>query len=199
MAVRDPDSQLVRDLTAGNGPQRRAALGKLYERYSRRVFNVAWRVTGDWNRAQDVTQDVFLTLRDRVGSWRGEASLGSWLYRLAVNRAIDHRRRERRRPAWRMGDGPLDETARRPRGGDASEVPEDPLEREGEKGAVHRALRRLSPKLRAILVLRYLEGLSYEDLASVLACSLGTVKSRLSRAHAAFREAIEAEGGADLW
>lgn len=198
MAARDPDLELVRDLTAGDAEARRAALGELYVKYNRRVFNVAWRVTGDWNRAQDVTQDVFLSLRDRAGSWRGDASLGSWLYRLAVNRSIDHRRREQRRPAWRMGDGPLDEEVRRPRGDDATELPDDRLERAGEEDRVQRALARLSPKLRAVLVLRYLEGLSYEELASVLACSLGTVKSRLNRAHAAFKEAILADGGPAL-
>lgn len=198
MAVRDPDLELVRDLTSGSAEERRDALGALYERYNKRVFNVAWRVTGDWNRAQDVTQDVFLTLKDRVGSWRGDASLGSWLYRLAVNRAIDHRRREQRRPAWRMGDGPLDEEVRRPRGEDASERPQDRLDLADARADVERALARLSPKLRAILVLRYLEGLSYEDLASVLACSLGTVKSRLNRAHAAFKEAMEAGGSEAL-
>ena len=198
MAVRDPDLELVRDLTSGSADRRRDALAALYERYGRRVFNVAWRVTSDWNRAQDVTQDVFLTLKERVGSWRGDASLGSWLYRLAVNRAIDHRRREQRRPAWRMGDGPLDEEVRRPRGEDATVFPSDALDREEQDARVRAALERLSPKLRAILVLRYLEGLSYEDLAAVLACSLGTVKSRLNRAHAAFKEALEAEGGGDL-
>jgi RNA polymerase sigma-70 factor (ECF subfamily) len=187
----DPDRELVRDLASDDPTRQREALGLLYERYNRRVFNVAWRVLGDWARAQDVVQEVFLHLRDRIGTWRGDAGLPSWIYRIAVNRAIDHRRREIRRPAWRMGETPLEEPVRRPRGDEASPPPLDQLEREGEKGRVRHALEGLSPKLRAVLVLRYQEGLSYEELAEVLACSLGTVKSRLNRAHAAFKGAYE--------
>lgn len=197
MGAGEEDLELARGLRSDDADVRRTALAGLYDRYAKRVFNVAWRVTGDWNRAQDVTQDVFLTLEARIGSWRGDAALGSWLYRLAVNRAIDHRRREQRRPAWRMGDEPLDEEVRRPRGEQAQAEPAHGLDREGDASQIHQALQRLSPKLRAVLVLRYLEGLSYDELSEVLACSLGTVKSRLNRAHQAFRVALEAEGGAD--
>ena len=64
----DPDRELVRDLASGDAERQQRALGLLYERYHRRVFNVAWRVLGDWSRAQDVVQDVFLHLRDRIGT-----------------------------------------------------------------------------------------------------------------------------------
>jgi RNA polymerase sigma-70 factor (ECF subfamily) len=198
LTVRDPDLELVRDLAAGDPARQRRALGLLYERYHQRVFNVAWRVLGDWARAQDVTQDVFLQLADRIGSFRGEAGLTSWIYRITVNRAIDARRRERRRPAWRMGATQLESAVRRPRGEPVVEDPEEDTERDAQTIRVKRALGHLSPKLRAILVLRYLEGLSYEELSEVLACSMGTVKSRLNRAHAALKRALEAaeeEGG----
>jgi len=197
LAAGDPDLELARGLRSDDADVRRDALAALYERYSGRVFNVAWRVTGDWNRAQDVTQDVFLTLQDRIASWRGDAALGSWLYRLAVNRAIDHRRREQRRPAWRMGDDPLEEEVRRPRGEQAQAESGHPMEQEGEAAKVHEALQKLTPKLRAVLVLRYLEGLSYEELSEVLSCSLGTVKSRMNRAHRALKAALQPEDGAD--
>lgn len=195
MNARDPDLELVRELESDDPERRRRALGRLYERHHRRVFNVAWRVLGDWGQAQDVTQDVFLHLAERISSFRGEAGLTSWIYRITVNRAIDARRRERRRPAWRMGDAPLEEVVRRPRGD--AQPGHDPgvgLDQDERERRIQDALARLSPKLRAIVVLRYIEGLTYEQLAEVLGCARGTVKSRLNRAHAALQEALEEEG-----
>ena len=151
---------------------------------------IAGRVPHD--DAQDVTQDVFLHLAERISTFRGEAGLTSWIYRITVNRAIDARRRERRRPAWRMGDAPLEEAVRRPRGdAQREEEPGQGLDRDARERRVQAALARLSPKLRAIAVLRYIEGLTYEQLAEVLGCAPGTVKSRLSRAHAALQQALE--------
>lgn len=182
---RDPDRELVRDLGAADAETRRRALGALYERHAAAVLNVAWRVSGDWAAAQDVTQDVFLTLPQRVGTFRGDASLSSWLYRIAINRAIDAKRRDSRRPAARLGGVPDEalEGARTPLG--ERRAPPEPPETTPTERVVRAALAALSPKLRAIAVLRYVEGLSYEQLAEVLGCSIGTVKSRLNRAHAA--------------
>jgi RNA polymerase sigma-70 factor (ECF subfamily) len=190
LSAPDPDLDLVRALGSGDPEVRRRALGDLYDRHHRRVFRVAWRVVGDWVKAQDVTQEVFLHLADRIHTFRGDAGLASWIYRITVNKAIDARRREARRPAWRMGDAALEDAVRRPRG----EVPPSDVdggpERDERARRVQAALAELSPKLRAILVLRYLEGLSYDDLAEVLDCSMGTVKSRLNRAHAALARAL---------
>jgi RNA polymerase sigma-70 factor (ECF subfamily) len=190
LSASDPDLELVRDLASQDADVRRRALGELYERHHRRVFNVAFRVLGDWSRAQDVTQEVFLQLAARIGTFRGDAGLTSWMYRITVNRAIDVRRREGRRPAWRMGDAFPERGARRPRGDAVSIEPPEVLERELLADRVRLALDRLSPKLRAILVLRYLEGLSYDELAEVLDCSMGTVKSRLNRAHTAMEREL---------
>jgi RNA polymerase sigma-70 factor (ECF subfamily) len=190
---RDPDLELVQDLESPDPDRRRRALGLLYDRHSRRVFNVAWRVLGDWDLAQDVTQEVFLHLADRISSFRGEAGLTSWIYRVTVNRAIDARRHEKRRPAWRMGDALLEDIVRRPRGDTAEEDPGRDLDQEVRERRVQAALAQLSPTLRAIAVLRYVEGLTYEQLAEVMGCAPGTVKSRLSRAHAALQRALEGQ------
>lgn len=186
----DPDRDLVRDLGAGDPARRRWALGQLYERHSAAVFSVAWRVSGDWSVAQDVTQEVFLGLPARVAGFRGDASLASWLYRIAINRAIDARRRDGRRPALRLGALPDEalQGARTPLG--ERHAPPEPPEASPAERRVRAALAELSPKLRAIAVLRYVEGLSYEQLAEVLGCSIGTVKSRLNRAHAALAQRL---------
>jgi RNA polymerase sigma factor (sigma-70 family) len=94
----DPDQALVQDLASTDPARRRQALGQLYERHSGRVYNTAYRVLGSAADAQDVTQEVFLHIADRIKSFRGDASLTSWVYRVTVNLAIDARRRKARRP-----------------------------------------------------------------------------------------------------
>ena len=186
----DPDRELVRDLSSPSRARQRRALAALYERHAEALVNVAWRVAGDWSAAQDVVQDVFVNLAARIVSFRGESSLASWLYRITVNRAIDLKRHEGRRPAARLGALPDDvlEGARTPLGGAA--VAPEPREASPEAARVRAALDALSPKLRPIAVLRYVEGLSYDELAEVLGLSLGTVKSRLNRAQAALAKAL---------
>lgn len=181
----DPDRDLVRALQGGNAVERRDALAGLFDRHQRRVYNVALRVLGDSGAAQDVAQDVFMNLERHVRTFRQDASFVSWIYRITVNRAIDHRRREARRPAARMGDaGAALESSRLP-GRSDHQGPEEAADGDEAAARVQAALLELSPKLRAIAVLRYVEGLSYEELAEALHCSMGTVKSRLNRAHAA--------------
>lgn len=181
----DPEARLVRALSTGDAEQRRRALGELYDRHAEGVLNVVWRLTGDWATAEDVTQEVFLALPGRIASFRGESALAAWLYRVAVNRAIDVRRHAARRPAARLSQVRDEDLlgAHPPQGSVASEPEVE--EADPRARAVQAALLRLSPKLRAIAVLRYVEGLSYEQLAEVLGVRLGTIKSRLSRAHEA--------------
>jgi RNA polymerase sigma-70 factor, ECF subfamily len=188
----DPDRALVRDLASPDPATRRTALAELYERHQTRVFNTAYRVLGSTADAQDVTQEVFLHVADRIGSFRGDSSLTSWVYRVTVNLSIDARRRASRRPAAKGGEGdgaPGDAAESRP----GTSAPVDPVaaaEREESERRVHAALDRLSPKLRAVVVLRYFENLSYEDIADVMQTSIGTVKSRLNRAHTALESLL---------
>ena len=186
----DPDRDLVRALQSEDADARHEALGALYDRHQRRVLNVALRVLGDFGAAQDVAQDVFINLPRSVRTFRRDASFVSWIYRITVNRAIDFRRRMARRPAAKMGDMPVGlETSGLP-GREAAAQPDEPLSRSEAAQRVQAALMRLSPKLRAIAVLRYVEGLSYEELSEALDCSIGTVKSRLNRAHGALQREL---------
>jgi RNA polymerase sigma-70 factor (ECF subfamily) len=184
----DPDRILVRDLGSDDPATRRRALAELFERHQARVFNTAYRVLGSTADAQDVTQDVFLHVADRIGSFRGDSSLTSWVYRVTVNLAIDARRRASRRPSAKGGE---EESVDLESGNGrrvVSERDDDPVssaERSEAEDRVHLALEKLSTKLRAVVVLRYFENLSYEDIADVMQTSIGTVKSRLNRAHAA--------------
>ncbi len=188
----DPDLELVRALAEGDPEVRQRALTDLYDRHQRRVMTVAYRVLGDWARAEDVAQEVFLNLSRSVRSFRGDASFKSWIYRITVNRAIDSRRKDARRPVSRLPDTTAGLELSLPTGREGTVAPDSGVRRDEHAEQVRQALARLSPKLRAVAVLRYVEGLSYDELAEVLDCSIGTVKSRLNRAHTALARELGA-------
>ena len=147
----------------------REAFRRLFDLYRDRVYSIAIHVLGVEAAAKDATQQVFLRLLSEIRRFRGEAQFSTWLYRLVVNACLDERRRQRR-----FVGGPPPERAQRPGQEDAV------LARQ-----VASALAALPDKLRIPLVLRHVEGLSYEEIATVLHCSAGTVASRLNRGHAA--------------
>jgi RNA polymerase sigma-70 factor (ECF subfamily) len=187
----DPDLDIVRLAQARS--TRRVAMGMLYERYRERVYNVALRVVGNGDEAADVLQEVFLLLFRKIHRFREQAFFASWVYRITVNLSLDHLRRRRRAPLPTAEDSILD-AALETTGltGPERRLADRDLERH-----VRIALRRLSPRLRIVIVLRYLEGLAYGDIAEILECSVGTVKSRLNRAHAAMRRELARRYGTD--
>jgi RNA polymerase sigma-70 factor, ECF subfamily len=184
----DPDHELVHACQRSAPSLLEGDFRRLYERYKDRVYNVCYRITGNASDALDASQETFGIVFRRVGEFRFQSRFSSWVYRIAVNASIDLKRRSSSRrlasldamseavqPGGTRFD-PRDETTEMP----ASAASRHELEQE-----IQRAIGRLSPKLRSITVLRYVENLSYEELAETLSISLGTVKSRLSRAHEA--------------
>jgi RNA polymerase sigma-70 factor (ECF subfamily) len=153
----------------------REALRVLFDAYKDRVFSLAVHFVGDETAATDVAQEVFLRLFSRIGQFRGEARFDTWLFRLVANVCLDeHRRRRRLAPLPPEGDTAWPE-------GPGS--PERRLAERQMRDTVRAAVARLSPKLRLPILLRYLEDLSYEEIAAVLGCTKGTVGSRLNRGH----------------
>lgn len=185
----DPDLDIVR--LAQRHATRRVAMGVLYERYRERVYNVALRIVGTSDEASDVLQDVFVLLFRKVHRFRARAVFASWVYRITVNVSLDQLRRRRRGPTP-VGnsvvlDGPQELAG--------LTVPERGAAQHDLERHIQVALATMSSRLRIVVVLRYLEGLSYADIADVLGCSIGTVKSRLNRAHTALRRALESRYG----
>jgi RNA polymerase sigma-70 factor, ECF subfamily len=145
---------------------------RVFERYADRVHSIALHyLRGDDAAAKDVTQEVFVKVFRAAPTFRAEAGLGTWLYRITANACIDELRRRRR--LLFFGDMPLrlhgSVTASGPDEGDAE---------------ITAAVGRLSPRLRLAVLLRYFDDLSYEEIARALDCTPGTVASRLHRAHA---------------
>jgi RNA polymerase sigma-70 factor (ECF subfamily) len=154
----------------------REAFRTLYETYKDRVYSIAYYFFhADADAASDVTQQVFLKLMRDLGKFRGDATFSTWLYRLVVNACVD-RSRSRRKDA--VGEDPLvlDRMATHP-------SHEEFFARREVAASVQEAIAALPGKLRAAILLRYFEDLSYADMAAALNCSIGTVASRLSRGH----------------
>lgn len=154
----------------------REAFRQLFETYKDKVFSIAvYSFGGDEAAASDVSQQIFLKLMTTIGQFRGESAFTTWLYRLVVNACTDELRKRRRflpfgdwTPASKLED-------RRPQ--------EKRFARMELADSVQGAIHELSPKLRMAILLKYVEGLSYDEIAGVLGCSKGTVASRLNRGH----------------
>lgn len=152
-----------------------AAFRELFESHKDKVYSIALRYAGDPAAAMDITQDTFLKLMDRIGQFRGESSFDSWLYRLVVNSCLDYRRRQKR---WMPMVEEFFDTFRAPQATALQDLMKDERQQQ-----VQDVVARLAPEHRVVVVLRYTEGLSYEEIAEILNCSRGTVASRLNRAH----------------
>ena len=178
---RDSDAELVQQVIEERSPE---AFRKLYERYKKPVFNTAYRLLGNLALALDATQEVFLLVYRKMDRFDFRAAFSSWLYRCAVNVILDVGRKVRRDKAITFSDlHPGAQGRELPFVGGRTQPADQELVESERSRAVQRALLRLSPKLRAVMVLRYMEGLSYEQIAYVIGRSVGTVKSRISRAH----------------
>lgn len=164
----DDIRQIIQGCLAGDA----VAQEQLYERYHRAVYRLAVRMVGRQD-APDVAQEVFLRVFRGLHSFQGAAEFSTWLYRVAVNECLRHQRRNTHRLEPLSGD---------PMSGWAG--PEDQAE---QADLLERALQGLEEQLRAVFLLRELEGLSYAQIAAVLGVPPGTVASQLSRARAELR------------
>jgi len=158
----------------------------LFETHKDRVYSIALRYTGDSAAAMDIAQDTFLKLLSSIRQFRGDASFESWLYRLVVNTCLDHHRKRRR--FLPMLDDALDDALDRLRAPRESALHD--LLREEQEGRVQQVVAQLPEDQRMVVVLRYTEGRSYEEIADLLGCRRGTVASRLNRAHKALERRL---------
>jgi RNA polymerase sigma-70 factor (ECF subfamily) len=182
--LEDPDAALVAACRQPGSDGFERAFEELFTRYRDRVYAIAFRVLGNAVDALDVVQESFALVFRKLGSFRGGSLFSTWLFRIVVNSSIDHRRKHSNRPLVGIDDAEdLDHPDQEP-------GPVDRAETSELAGQVQSALDVLSPKLRAILALRYLEDMSYDELAVTLSLSLGTVKSRLARAHLALEQVV---------
>jgi RNA polymerase sigma-70 factor (ECF subfamily) len=183
---RADDRTLVERAARGD----REAFGALVQRHQDRVFNLAYQVVRNREDALDVAQEAFVKAFISLARFKGEASFTTWVHRIVVNLAIDCLRRRRR------GDpAAYDDRLALPEDGEASlAAPDDPeraLETRQVRSLLARGIQALPPAHRAVLVLREIEGLSYEEIARVVGCNLGTVMSRLFYARRKLQKVLQ--------
>ena len=181
----DPDERLARRLAR----REMGALREAYELHGERVQRLCLRLLGRRADAEDATQEVFLKLFERASAFDGRARFSTWLHRLTVNLCLHRMERERLRLARALPED----------GGvlaDPCATPPEALSRTEAREALERLLARLSPEHRAVLVLRELEELSYQEIAAALGLPEGTVMSRLSRAREKLRALMSGQPAA---
>ncbi len=173
------DLELARAAAAGDS----TAFEKLYEQHHRRVYSLCLRMTGNGPQAEDLTQDVFLQVYKKIGSFRGDSAFTTWLHRLTVNQVLMHFRRRGVK---------LEHTSEE---GDFTNVVETPLQSTRrismvDKLALEKAISELPPGYRTVFVLHDVEGYEHEEISKLLGVTIGTSKSQLHKARMRLRELL---------
>jgi RNA polymerase sigma-70 factor (ECF subfamily) len=180
------DHRLIADCLQGDT----AAFGELVRRYQDRLFNTVYRLVDNAEDAQDVVQEAFLNAYQSLDGFKGDALFFTWLYRIAVNTAISLKRK-RRNILSLSGQPGRNDSGLEPLDDSEETRPGRGLERVEEEQRIQRALNRLSPEHRAVLVLKDMGGQKYEIMADILRVPIGTIRSRLHRARAELRELLQ--------
>lgn len=168
-----------------------SAFEQLLDHYQKPVYHQALRLVGNPEDAADVTQEVFIKVWKHLPSFRGESSFSTWLYRLTDNAALDLIRREKKR----RGDSSLDdEESALILPADPAPTPHQAIEQKELHQAVADGLAQLSEEHRQVLVMREINGLSYEEIGNILGLSPGTVKSRIARARISLAKFLQKTG-----
>ncbi len=169
------------------------AFEQLIEGYEKKIINYCWRMLGNPLDAEDAAQEVFVKVFRFIGSFTGQSSFSTWLYRIASNVCLDLLRKRKRRPAETVslnqcnaeGDEfalPIEDT---------SPTPYESAQMNEAQRVLTAALEQLGEEQRRVIVLRDIEGLSYDEIAQIINVAPGTVKSRINRARKALQKLLE--------
>jgi RNA polymerase sigma-70 factor, ECF subfamily len=182
--VSDDDNRLIAKCRDGNA----AAFGELVLRYEDRLFNTVLRLVNNAEDARDVVQEAFLHAYQSLHSFKGDSLFFTWLYRIAINTAISLQRKQK--PMLRLQASGDEKSTIEPL--DASEMnrPDYSLQVAEEEQRIQYALSKLSAEHRAVLVMKDMDGIKYEDMAETLGVPVGTIRSRLHRARLELRDIL---------
>jgi RNA polymerase sigma-70 factor (ECF subfamily) len=183
MASQD-DHELIRACLSGQSE----AFGCLVLRYQDRLLHTLTCVLGSREDAQDVAQEALVRAFRKLDTFRGDSAFYSWLFRIALNAAVTYQRRNRQ-PHASLEAG-RESSGSEPRDPRADAQPSHSLETEERQRLVRAALARLPEEYRTALVLKEMEGLKYEEIAELVGCPIGTVRSRIHRAREELREKL---------
>ena len=176
--TREQEAAIVRKVLGGDAN----AFETLVLEYEKNVYNIALRMTGNSEDAADMTQEAFIKAYNSLQSFRGDSKFSVWLYRIVSNVCLDFLRSKNRRPTVSLSVEDDDGEDTQLDVADESQSPELLLDRKLTRDSVRRGLDSLPPDYRQILLLRDIQGLSYDEIAQALSLEVGTVKSRIFRA-----------------
>jgi len=174
-----PDEELARLAAEGDA----AAFEEIHERYRRRVYSIALLMTGNEADAEDLTQDSFVSVLRWIGSFRGEASFTSWLYRLVVNQVRMHFRRRQARSEYQTSDGEIPER-------ESVNTRRANSEQVIDRIILEEAVQRIPKGYRAAFILHDVEGYEHKEVGLLMGWAAGTSKSQLHRARAGLRKLL---------
>ena len=178
-------------VTLKNAVNREQTFEGLVQQHKNRIYGYICRLTNDSPDAEDITQEVFIRAYQSMHAFRHDAALDTWLYRIATNLVIDRFRRGKRAPQTVPVGSEEDAAIRDLPSTSRESDPQATVQLTELQGQVQRAIQSLPPKLRAVVVLHDMEGLSYEEVAQTVGCPVGTVKSRLFNARLLLRRKLQ--------
>jgi RNA polymerase sigma-70 factor (ECF subfamily) len=187
MGVRETDQQLVERAQKGDS----RAFDLLVKKYQHKILGLISRYVQDHSEVQDVAQEAFIKAYRALGSFRAESAFYTWMYRIAINTAKNYLVSRGRRPPG--SDLDISDAEIVDQSGRLSDIesPEAAIARDQLEAAVFEAIEKLPDDLRTAITLREFDGLSYEDIATIMECPVGTVRSRIFRAREAVDKHIE--------
>ena len=167
---------------------RREAFGQLVERYQNRLFHSLLHLLGSTEDAQDAAQDAFVQAFEKLGSFRGQSQFYSWLFRIAFNTAVSNKRKTRRMAV--SLEARKEASGLEPPDANPSTEPSYAMDVSDRQRLIQQALSELSEEFRTALVLKEMDGMSYEEIADVVDVPVGTVRSRIHRARFELRDKL---------
>jgi RNA polymerase sigma-70 factor (ECF subfamily) len=180
------DAILIQDagVSAALAGDAMSGFEELYRKHYRRVYSICLRMTGNVAEAEDLTQEAFIQLHRKLGSFRGEAAFTTWLHRLTVNHVLMHFRKRSVRSELTTEDGEMPDS-----------VDPDTINPKAmpivDRIALENAIAQLPPGYRTVFVLHDVEGYEHEEIAQILGCSAGTSKSQLHKARMKLRKLLQ--------
>lgn len=187
MLAQEQDQQLVERIQQGD----KKAFDMLVLKYQHKIYSLVLRFVHDMHEAQDVTQEAFIKAYRAISSFRGESAFYTWLYRIAINTAKNYLVAKGRRPPDTDVDAGDVEIYFAGSNFKDIDTPENNLLRDEVEQVIHKTVSLLPEDLRVALTLRETDGLSYEDIAEVMHCPVGTVRSRIFRAREVVDKALQ--------
>jgi RNA polymerase sigma-70 factor (ECF subfamily) len=168
-----------------------SAFEMLIEAYQKKVFNLAYRIIGNYDDANDLAQEAFIRIFRSISGFRGQSSFSTWIYRITTNVCLDEiRKRKNKSVQYLDEDIQTDDGEMQRQIISDDPLPEEIAERKELRAAINDSLGELKEEYRIIITLRDIQGMSYEEIAKVLDCPTGTVKSRINRARQALKNVL---------